>query len=147
MKKTLIAACAALALSFAAHAENWIMVMEAKEGPRLLVDMDSFGAKTWPDASGATNPGILWIAAKFMFYNADGAGTPFLYTTRYESCKTGNGELVYQEWDGTHFANKGRYWWSTDGGKMHDSGGLALCTIAKAVAAPAKQKQQSGTTL
>ena len=139
MKKSIIAACAALALTAVAHAENWIMVMEATEGVRLLVDIDSFGAKQWPNPTDATQP-VLWIAAKFVYYDTNGAGLPFIYTTKFDSCKSGNGELVYQEWDGKNYANKTRYWWSTDGKKMYDAGGVSLCTIAKAVAAPAKQK-------
>jgi hypothetical protein len=43
MKKSIIVACAAMALSFAAHAENWVMLMESTDGVRLLIDTDSFG--------------------------------------------------------------------------------------------------------
>lgn len=142
MKKSIIAACAALALCAVAHAENWIMVMESKEGARLLVDVDSFGAKQWPDAD-ASKPAVLWIASRFMFYGPDGAGQPFIYTTKFDSCKTGNGELVFQEWDGKNFASKSRYWWSNDGQKMYDAGGITLCAIAKEVAAPVKQKSSA----
>ena len=140
MKKSIVAGCIALALTAVAHAETWIMVMEAKEGARLLVDVDSFGAKQWPNAADASKPGPIWIAARYMFYGPDGAGVPFIYTTALSSCKSGNGELVYQEWDGKSFANKGRYWWSSDGQKMYDAGGVTLCAIAKEVTAPTKQK-------
>ena len=141
MKKTIIAVVAALALTAIAHAENWIMVMESKDGPRLLVDVDSFGGKQWPDLTDASKSNV-WLFAKFMYYNNEsGAGEPFVFTTKFDTCKTGNGELVYQAWDGKNFANKGRYWWSADGQKMYDAGGLALCALAKGAVAPDKQKQ------
>ena len=142
MKKSIITGCIALALTAVAHAENWIMVMDAKEGVRLLVDIDSFGAKNWPNPADASQQ-VLWLGARFMFYGPDGAGQPFIYTTKFDSCKSGNGELVYQEWDGKNFANKGRYWWSNDGQKMYDAGGVTLCAIAKEVAAPTKQKSSA----
>jgi hypothetical protein len=78
-----------------------------------------------------------------MYYGAEGPGQPFLYTTKLSSCKSGNGELVSQEWDGKNFVNKTRYWWSTDGKKMYDSAGAVLCAIAKEVAAPTKQKSSA----
>ena len=140
MKKFIIAGCIALALTAVAHAETWIMVKESTEGVRLLVDVDSFGAKQWPDGGDATRP-VWWVAAKFMYYGPDGAGDPFIYTTRADSCKPGNGELVFQTWDGKNFANKARYWWSTDGQKMYDAGGVALCVMTKsALEAPTEQK-------
>ena len=145
MKKYIIAGCIALALSAVAHAENWIMVMESDNNVRLLVDVDSFGAKNWPSSSDATKQ-IPWLFAKFMFYTSDGTGDPFLYTTKAESCNNGNGELVLQGWDGKNFATKNRYWWSKDGHKMYDSGGLALCALLKSNASTEPTKQKSAAT-
>jgi hypothetical protein len=133
MKKLIVSALAAMMFAIPAKAEDWVMVMEADVGTRLLVDFDSFGVQKWPDATSPKKQNI-WLSAKFIYYGKDGANPAFVYTTKYDSCKSGNGELVHQEWNGTAFANKNRYWWSTEGLKMYDAGGLALCALARAAA-------------
>ena len=131
MKKSIIAAIAAMALSCAAYAEDWIMITESSTGVRLLVDVDSYRVQTW------TGPNE-WLSAKFRYFGEGSSGTPFIYTTRRDACRTGNGELVYQQWDGTRFANTDMYWWSNSGQKMYDAAGVALCALDRESRKPTK---------
>jgi hypothetical protein len=123
MKKVLGAL--ALSMSMAASAENWVAVMDATDGTRMLVDSDS-----WIVGKDDKNPNSPYYAmAMFKFAGEGKIGDSFVYVTEVKSCDKGRGELVYRARNGDKWETKATYWFEADGHKMYDAGGKALCDI------------------
>lgn len=123
MKKVLGAL--ALSLSMAASAENWVMVTDADNGTRMLVESDSWVIQK--DKTDVNSP--YYIAAMFRFISDSKYGDPFLYITKADSCGKGRGELVMREYENEKWVTIDKKWFEVTGPKMYDQAGKALCEI------------------
>jgi len=140
MKKIILAA--ALAVSFAAHAESWVMVQEAENGARLLVDVDKFVANKDTMANGPE----IYLAAPFKYFMNGKSTDAVAFVIDRETCKMREGPLVKRTWDGKAWVTVETYWWSSSGTKMYDSAGQALCELyrIRSTPAPTQTPKKSG---
>lgn len=135
MKKVL--GILALSMSMAASAENWIGIMDATDGTRMLVDSDSWIVDK--DDQNKNSP--YYLVALFKFAGEGKIGESFIYVTEAKSCDKGRGELMYRTRVGDKWETKATYWFESDGHKMYDAGGKALCDIFTVRAREMKERK------
>lgn len=122
MKLKKFLASTLLTVSLAANANNWIMVQEADNGNRLIVDIETFMV-----TKGDDNTPL--VAAIFSYVEDGKLGEPFAFVTDLKSCTTRNGLIHHRMYDGVKWNTVQRYFWSKNGRKMYDAGGMALCDM------------------